>query len=159
MMVLALGADHAGFALKEDLKSWLTARGHEVLDFGTHDSDPVDYPDFGAPVAHAVMVGRADRGLLVCGTGIGMAMVANRVPGVRAAACGDRQAARLSREHNDANVLALGARLTPAATAIEIVETWLATPFEGGRHCRRLEKLTLIERTYGRVEGTHASAQ
>lgn len=158
-MVIALGADHAGFGLKEHLKRWLTARGHTVLDFGPHDSDPVDYPDYAAPVAQAVMAGRAERGVLVCGSGIGMAMVANRVPGVRAAACADVETARLSREHNDANVLTLGARITPAATAVSIVETWLATPFAGGRHSRRLEKFALIERAYGRRAGAHAPTE
>lgn len=141
MVVIAVGADHAGFPLKEDVKAWLTARGHRVLDFGTGSSEPVDYPDFARPVAMAVASGEADRGLLVCGTGIGMAMAANKVRGARAAACSDAYTARMSREHNDSNVLALGARIIRRETALEIVDVWLVTEFAGGRHLRRIEKL------------------
>jgi ribose 5-phosphate isomerase B len=146
MTVVALGADHAGFLLKEALKVWLAGRGHAVLDFGTCSSESVDYPDYAAAVAVAVAGGRAERGVLVCGTGIGMAIAANKVGGVRAAQCGDLQSARLSREHNDANVLALGARSTPEEAATAIVETWLATEFQGGRHARRVEKLAALDR-------------
>jgi RpiB/LacA/LacB family sugar-phosphate isomerase len=155
MPVIALGADHAGYLLKEDLKAWLAARGYEILDFGTDSPAVVDYPDFALPVARAVSGGAAAGGVLVCGTGIGMAMAANKVPGVRAAPCHDLHAARMSREHNDANVLALGARTTPPALARAILETWLTTPFAGGRHARRLAKLTALERP----ERIHAPAR
>src|SRR3972149_3971080 len=110
MTSVALGADHAGWELKEALKAWLIDQGHQVLDFGTHSPDPVDYPDYAEQVAEAVTVAKVERGILVCGTGIGMAITANKVPGVRAAACSDLYTARMSREHNDANVLALGGR-------------------------------------------------
>jgi ribose 5-phosphate isomerase B len=144
MTAVALGADHAGFALKEDLKAWLIARGHRVLDYGTYGPEAVDYPDYAARVAEAVRAGGAVRGVLVCGTGIGMAMAANKIPGVRAAVCLDVEMARMSREHNDANVLALGARLTAPGRALEILEVWLGTPFAGGRHARRVEKLMAL---------------
>jgi ribose 5-phosphate isomerase B len=145
MTVIALGADHAGYSLKEDLKTWLVERGHRVLDFGTHSLESVDYPDFAGHVADAVTAGSAARGVLVCGTGIGMAMAANKVGGVRAAVCLDPHMARMSREHNDANVLALGARLTEGPRACEILEAWLDAPFAGGRHVRRVEKLMALE--------------
>ena len=145
MAVIALGADHAGFELKQDVKSWLTESGHRVIDFGTHSTDSVDYPDFAALVARAVQGGVAGHGVLVCGSGIGMAIAANKVAGVRAAVAGDATTARLSRQHNDANVLALGARSTPAEQAVLIVEAWLETPFEGGRHARRVGKLAELD--------------
>jgi ribose 5-phosphate isomerase B len=148
MTVIALGADHAGLSLKEDLKTWLVEQGYRVLDFGTNSADAVDYPDYAVLVADAVTAGSAARGLLVCGTGIGMAMAANKVPGTRAAACLDAHMARMSREHNDANVLALGARLTDSARAREILEAWLATPFAGGRHARRVEKLAALDQAH-----------
>ena len=147
MATVAVGADHAGFALKQDLKSWLTAQGHTVLDFGTHSGDSVDYPDFAAVVSRAVSAGEAACGVLVCGTGIGMAIAANKVPGIRAGVCGDVETARLSRQHNDLNVLALAGRLTPPDRAIAIVRAWLETPFEGGRHERRLAKVSALEVT------------
>jgi ribose 5-phosphate isomerase B len=159
MTVIALGADHAGFPLKEDVKAWLAARGHQVLDFGTDSAQSVDYPDYALPVADAVSRGAAARGVLVCGTGIGMAMAANKVPGVRAAVCADPQTARLSREHNDANVLALGGRLTGRAAALEIVETWLTTDFAGGRHTRRVEKIAALERGLTPEPGGHAATR
>lgn len=144
-MRLALGADHAGFELKEHLRHHLERQGHDVEDLGTRSSEPTDYPDYAAEVARAVSSGRAERGLLVCGTGTGMAIAANKVPGVRAAPCADAEAARLARAHNDANVLALaGRRLAPAAGE-EILDTFLATPFDGGRHARRLEKIRALE--------------
>jgi len=156
MSVIALGADHAGWQLKEDLKAWLVTQGYQVLDFGTHTSDAVDYPDYALPVAESVAAAKTDRGVLVCGTGLGMSMTANKVPRVRAAACGDPLAARLSREHNDANVLALGARLVARDTAIEILQTWLETAFAGGRHARRIGKITELEqRTAGPNGGRH----
>jgi len=145
MTVIAIGADHAGYSLKEDLKAWLGGSGHPVLDFGTHSLESVDYPDFAGPVADAVTSGAAARGVLVCGTGMGMAMAANKLEGVRAAVCLDPLMARMSREHNDANVLALGARLTDGRSAVEILQAWLETPFAGGRHVRRVEKLMALE--------------
>ena len=144
-MTVALGCDHAGWALKEQLKAWLIQAGHQVLDLGTHSPESVDYPDYAFQVAESVANGKAERGVLVCGTGIGMAMAANKIPGVRAAFCPDLFTARLSREHNDANVLALGGRLIGGGLAIEILETWLATSFEGGRHSRRIAKIREFE--------------
>jgi ribose 5-phosphate isomerase B len=145
MTAVALGADHAGFPLKEDLKTWLISRGYDVVDLGTQSAESVDYPDFAVEVGNAVVAGKADRGVLVCGTGIGMSMAANKVPGIRAAACSDAYTARMSREHNDANVLALGARITSREAAIEIVEIWLAAEFTGGRHARRVDKIVALD--------------
>ena len=146
MPAIALGADHAGFTLKEVVKAWLERQGHKVLDVGTHTADSVDYPDYASAVADALLAGAAERGILVCGTGIGMAMAANKVPGVRAAACADAYTAQMAREHNDANVLALGARIVGAEDAIGIVRVWLETAFAGDRHVRRLAKLAALER-------------
>jgi ribose 5-phosphate isomerase B len=140
-MHLAVGADHAGFELKETLKRHLVAAGHRVDDLGTFDGERTDYPDWAARVAEAVAEGRAERGLLVCGTGVGMAMAANRRRGVRAVATNDSYTVKLARGHNDANVLALGARLVAAPLAEELVDLFLATPFDGGRHEARLVKL------------------
>ncbi|MEO8276128.1 MAG: ribose 5-phosphate isomerase B [Thermoanaerobaculia bacterium] len=140
-MRIAIGADHAGFSLKEHLRAQLLTAGHDVHDFGTDSEVSVDYPDFAARVAGAIASGAADSGVLVCGTGIGMAIAANRVHGVRAAACIDLYSARLSRQHNDANVLALGSRIVAAPLAEALVELFLSTPFEGGRHARRVAKL------------------
>jgi RpiB/LacA/LacB family sugar-phosphate isomerase len=145
MATIALGADHAGYSLKEKLKTWLAADGHRVIDHGTHSTESVDYPDYAAAVAETVRAGDAERGVLVCGSGIGMAMAANKVAGVRAAVAADPTVARLARLHNDANVLALGARLTAAGQALEVVQAWLATPFEGGRHARRVDKLAQLD--------------
>jgi ribose 5-phosphate isomerase B len=160
MTVVALGADHAGFPLKQTLKDWLVAQGHTVLDMGTHSADSVDYPDFAGAVAHAVSAGEAARGLLVCGTGIGMAIAANKVPGIRAGVCADVETAQLSRQHNDLNVLALAGRSTPADRALAIVRAWLETAFEGGRHERRLAKVVDLERAtapaVGEVTGAAA---
>jgi ribose 5-phosphate isomerase B len=158
MTVIALGADHAGFPFKEELKLWLTARDYEVLDFGTNSGEAVDYPDYAALVAEAVTSGAASRGVLVCGTGIGMAIAANKVPGARAAACHDHETARMSREHNDANILTLGARVVQRESALSILETWLKTDFIGGRHARRVDKLIALERL-ARNESPHAPAR
>jgi len=138
---IALGADHGGWELKEVIKPFLRGLGHEVQDFGTHDETSVDYPEFGEAVASAVAEGGADRGILVCGTGIGMCMVANKHPGIRAALCHDLYTARLSREHNDANILVLGGRVVGKGLALEMVRVWLETEFLGGRHSRRLQKM------------------
>lgn len=138
---LIVGSDHAGFELKERLKQALERRGIAYRDVGTHSADPVDYPDIAHEVARAVGGGEAEKGLLVCGSGQGMAMVANRHEGVRAALPFDEESARLSREHNDANVLALGGRVVSPEAAERILEVWLGTPFAGGRHQRRVEKI------------------
>ena len=140
-MKVALGADHRGFALKENLKRWLTARGHEVIDFGPASADRVDYPDYAFRVARAVARSQAERGILICSTGIGMSIAANRARGVRAALADSVRQARLSREHNDANVLCLGADFVSVALARRIVGVWLRTEFAGGRHSRRLGKI------------------
>jgi ribose 5-phosphate isomerase B len=159
MTVIAVGADHAGFPLKEDVKVWLETRGHRVLDFGTHSTDAVDYPDYAAPVARAVAAGTAERGVLVCGSGIGMAMAANKIPGVRAAVCHDPRAAALAREHNDANVLALAGRTSSREHAIALLEAWLAATFLAGRHARRVEKLAALERAHAGREAFDAPAR
>jgi ribose 5-phosphate isomerase B len=140
-MKIALGADHAGFALKERLRERLAGAGHEVTDFGTVSEESTDYPDYARRVAESVAAGEAERGLLVCGSGIGMAMAANRVRRVRAAALSDLFSTRLAREHNDANVLALGSRIVAPALAEAIVDLFLETPFAGGRHERRVRKM------------------
>ena len=142
---IALGADHAGYGLKEALKAWLINHGYQVLDLGTHSTESVDYPDYAALVAESVVDHKVERGLLICGTGIGMSMAANKVPGVRAALCGDLYTARMSREHNDANVLVLGGRLMGTDMAADILQAWLQTEFAGGRHARRVEKIADIE--------------
>lgn len=146
-MKIAIGADHAGFALKEHLAATLTHLGHHVQDLGTHTADPVDYPAISAAVGRAVADGRADRGIIVGGSGQGEQIAANKVPGVRAALCNDLYTARMSRAHNDANVLAVGARLVAPTLADEIVELWMATPFEGGRHQRRIDQIAELEKT------------
>ena len=145
-MRIALGADHAGFPLKEDLKAFLGEEGHEVDDHGTDSTEPVDYPAFIVSAARAVAGGEADRAIVLGGSGQGEQIVANKVDGVRAALCHDLWLARMSRQHNDANVLAMGARVIASTYAREIVRVWLATPFEGGRHVNRLDQITQIER-------------
>ncbi len=146
-MKIAIGADHAGFGMKEDVLSLLHDLRMEVVDCGTNSTESVDYPDFGGKVAHLVSSGSVDCGILICGTGLGMSMVANKYPHVRAALCNDLFCARMSRQHNDANVLVLGGRIIGKDLAAEIVRTWLATPFEGDRHMRRLHKIAEIEET------------
>ena len=145
---VALGADHGGFALKETLKEFVASLGYTMIDCGTHSADAVDYPDLAYAVARLVASGEAWRGIVVDGAGIGSAMAANKVPGVRAALCYDHATAANSREHNDANVLTLGAGLIGANLAKQIVQTWLATPFGGGRHQRRVDKIVEIERRF-----------
>ena len=145
-MRISLGTDHAGFPLKEDLKAFLAEEGHEVLDHGTDSTEPVDYPAFCAAAARDIVEGRADRAIVMGGSGQGEQIAANKVFGIRAALCNDVYLARLSREHNDANVLALGARVVAPAYAREIVRVWLTTAFEGGRHVPRLEQIAEIER-------------
>jgi len=143
--VVAIGADHGGFALKEELKGFLTAWGYVALDLGTSSAEAVDYPDFAEAVANAVVRGDAWRGVIIDSAGIGSSIAANKVPGARAALCYDRATARNSREHNDANVLSLGARLIPPEAAREILAVWLDTAFGGGRHQKRVDKIRAIE--------------
>jgi ribose 5-phosphate isomerase B len=143
---VAIGADHAGFALKEDLKQYLQTLGHDVGDHGTDSQQEADYPPICASVARAVRDGRADRGVVLGGSGQGEQIAANKVRGVRAALCNDLFTAFLSRSHNDANVLAIGARIVAPTLAREILKTWLATPFEGERHERRVDQIAEIER-------------
>jgi ribose 5-phosphate isomerase B len=144
-MRLALGADHAGVTLKAAITRLLDDLHIEHRDFGTSDETSVDYPDYAELVGRAVADGEADAGILICGTGIGMAMAANKIPGVRAAPVTDLESARLAREHNNANVLALGARVTPPDRALDIVRVFVETPFAGGRHERRIRKITALE--------------
>jgi ribose 5-phosphate isomerase B len=145
-MKIAVGADHAGYAAKEHLKLWLAERGHEAVDLGTHGSASVDYPDFAGRVAKAVVAGEAPLGLLICGSGIGMSIAANKVPGIRAAHCTDSYQARVARQHNDANVLCLGARVSGLGVMEDALESFLGHTFEGGRHAARVEKIQRLDR-------------
>ena len=144
-MRIAIGADHAGFTLKTHLKETLTKLGHQVEDFGTHSEASVDYPPICAAVGRAVVAGKADRGIVLGGSGQGEQIAANKVRGVRAALCNDLFTARLSRQHNDANVLSMGGRIVASGLADEILTLWLSTPFEGGRHQNRLNQIAEIE--------------
>ncbi len=140
-MKIAVGADHAGYTLKQELKRCLETWGHEVFDFGTDSPESVDYPDYAHTVGSAVVAGKCQYGILVCGTGIGMAIAANKVPGVRAANVDREDCARLSREHNNANVLTLGARVLNKEQAVALARLWLETPFAGGRHKLRVDRM------------------
>ena len=140
-MKISIGSDHAGFQYKEKIKVLLTSLGHEVRDFGTFSADPVDYPLFIRPAAEAVARGDCDRGIVLGGSGNGEAIVANKVKGVRCALCWSLETARLARAHNDSNVLSLGERMIPEDLALEIVKVWLETPFDGGRHARRIAEI------------------
>ena len=144
---IVVGSDHAAYRMKETIKSYLEDRGFSVEDVGALGTDSVDYPDFGIKVASAVSTGKQKRGILMCGTGLGMSMVANRFPGVRAALCGDIFSAVMSRQHNDANILVLGGRVIGDVLAKEIVRAWLDTEFDGGRHQKRLDKFDRIDFT------------
>ncbi len=144
-MRIHLGADHAGYQLKEQVRDLLIARGHQVTDVGTHGEESVDYPDFAASVARAVAAGEADFGVLVCGTGLGMAIAANKIPGARAVQASDPEMARMSRLHNDANVLTLPGRHIGPERAAEVLDAFLGTEFEGGRHQRRVDKIGALE--------------
>ena len=144
---IVMGSDHAAYQMKETIKSYLEGRGFAVEDVGAPGTDSVDYPDFGIKVASAVSTGKQKRGILMCGTGLGMSMVANRFPGVRAALCGDIFSAVMSRQHNDANILVLGGRVIGDVLAKEIVRAWLDTEFDGGRHQNRLDKFDRIDFT------------
>ncbi|MET0752237.1 MAG: ribose 5-phosphate isomerase B [Pyrinomonadaceae bacterium] len=145
-MKIALGADHAGFEEKERLKKTLDELGVEYEDLGTNSLDSVDYPDFGAKVGRAVASGEVEQGIIVCGSGIGIAIAANKIHGVRAAQAWNEETARLAREHNDANVLSIGARVIPEEEIPKIVKAWFGAKFEGGRHERRVEKITELEK-------------
>ena len=154
-MRIAVGSDHAGLNLKQAVLSFLSELGHAYEDFGCYDNGPVDYPDIGLSVASAVATGRFDRGILICSTGIGMSMVANKVNGIRAALCHDTFSARRSREHNDANILCLGESVAGPGLARDIVTAYLSAEFVGGRHARRLEKIKAVEeRCRKRNKGT-----
>lgn len=143
---IIIGSDHAAYWLKEKIKSYIVEHGIDVEDVGAHSEDSVDYTDFGIEVASLVSTGKFERGILLCGTGIGMSMVANRFHHVRAALCNDLFSAIMSRRHNDSNILVMGGRVTGEALALEVVRVWLETPFEGGRHKLRIEKFDSIER-------------
>lgn len=148
-MKIAIGSDHAGRELKEDIKEYIVSLGHEAVDIGPDSDESVDYPDFGALVAGKVSKGELEKGILICGTGIGMNIVANKFNGVRAALVSDVFSAKMSSEHNNANVIVIGGRVTGKGLAREIVKVWLETPFAGGRHQRRLDKITEIEKSQG----------
>lgn len=145
-MKIVVGSDHAGFSLKETVREHLAKTGYEVSDFGTFCENSVDYPDIALPLAKAVAAGEFTLGILICGTGAGMAIAANKHPGIRAAFCGDTFTARHVREHNDANILTLGARVTGPGLALEIVDLFVESTFQGGRHRRRLDKIAFMER-------------
>jgi ribose 5-phosphate isomerase B len=149
-MRFAIGSDHRGYHLKEQIIAMLRAKGHEVDDEGACGSESVDYPDFAALVAKKVSQGAVERGILICGSGIGMAICANKFPGVRAAPCTDEVTAEISRRHNNLNVLCLSADMLSPRIVERMVEVWVATPFEGGRHERRVEKIHLLEQEIGR---------
>ena len=155
-MRITIGADHAGFPLKQHVIETLTKLGHEVDDLGTDSEEPVDYPPICAAVGRAVVEGRADRGIVIGGSGQGEQLAANKVMGVRAALCNDLFTARLSREHNDANVLSMGGRIVAFGLADEIVALWLTTEFQGGRHARRVEQIAELEAAFGKSVGRPA---
>ena len=149
-MKIALGADHGGFELKEEIKKHLEGKGYEVKDFGTHSIDSCDYPDYALPVAEAVARKEFDLGILICGTGIGIGIAANKVPGIRAALCSDTFSAHATRQHNNANILTMGARVVGSGLAIDIVDTFLISEFVWDRHVRRLDKIAAIEEKYSK---------
>ncbi len=150
---LAIGCDHGGFKLKEEIKKMLQEKNYDFKDFGTFSEESVDYPDIALEVARAVRNGSYNRGILICGTGIGINIAANKLAGIRAALCHDTFSARASREHNDANILTMGERVIGPGLAKDIVNIWLETEFTGGRHARRIQKITAIEKEYGGDEG------
>lgn len=149
--MIGIGSDHGGFNLKNEIIKFLKEKGYEVKDFGTHSADSVDYADYGRAVAEAVVKGECDKGIVICGTGIGISIATNKVKGIRAALCTDTYMARMAREHNDANILALGERVIGVGVALDIVETWLGTEFAGGRHQQRIDKIAQIEEQYNRI--------
>lgn len=143
--MIAIACDHGGYALKEAVKAHLDELGLAWRDFGTNSTDSCDYPDYAAPAARAVASGECDRGIVICTTGIGVSIVANKIPGVRCALCSDPLSAEMTRRHNDTNMLAMGAGIIGQNLALKIVDTWLNTAFEGGRHQRRVDKITALE--------------
>lgn len=143
--MIAIGSDHGGFRLKEDIKQYFEERKISFRDFGTYSAESVDYPDISRAVAQAVAGGECDRGIIICGTGIGVSIAANKIKGIRAALCHDTFSAQMSREHNNANILTMGERVIGTGLALAIVEKWLATEFAGGRHARRVDKITELE--------------
>jgi ribose 5-phosphate isomerase B len=143
---IAIGSDHGGFELKEEIRAHLTGQGIEVIDFGTNSRESVDYPKYGFLVGEAVTKGKVDLGIVVCGTGLGISMAANKVLGIRAAVCTETYSARMAREHNNANILALGGRVTGVGLALDIVDIFVKTPFAGGRHAHRVDLITSIEK-------------
>jgi ribose 5-phosphate isomerase B len=143
-MVIGIGSDHAGYNLKNVVIPHLQSKGYEIRDFGTYDTRSVDYPDYGVAVAQAVIKGECEKGILICGTGIGISIAANKVPGIRAALCTEAYMAKMSVEHNNANVLALGARVVGEGLALDIVDTWLESKFCGGKHEIRVDKINKI---------------
>ena len=145
-MHIAIGADHGGYELKQQIAEFLITRDHQVQDFGTHSLKSVDYPDFAALVARAVAAGEFERGIVICGTGIGVSMTANKVHGIRAALCTDCYMARMAREHNDAQILCLGGRVLGIGSALDVVQVFLDTEFLGGRHARRVDKINALDR-------------
>jgi ribose 5-phosphate isomerase B len=147
-MKIAIGSDHGGYSLKQTIMEFLRSRGVEYKDFGTYDTNSCDYPDYAHAVAEAVIGGEYERGILVCGTGIGISIAANKVPGIRAAHVTDTFSARACMQHNNANVIALGERITGPGLAIDIVESYLTAEFEGDRHARRINKISEIEKKY-----------
>ncbi len=149
-MKIALACDHGGLNLKNEIKKFLEKNGYEYNDYGTETFESCDYPDFALPAAEAVACGECERGIIICSTGIGVSIVANKVPGVRCAHCHDTYCAEFTRLHNDANVLAMGEKVVGSGYALKIVEKFLTTEFEGGRHQRRVDKITEIEKKYGK---------
>ena len=140
-MIISMGADHAGFSVKEKIREYLESKGYTLLDKGAYSEDSVDYPEFGHAVGNSVQSGESTKGIVVCGSGIGISMAANKIEGIRAALCTSSEHALMSRLHNDANVLAIGARMTDYDVITDIIDTWLSTEFEGGRHSRRVDKI------------------
>jgi ribose 5-phosphate isomerase B len=149
-MKIALACDHGGLNLKNAVKEYLTQNGYEYVDFGTNSTDSCDYPDYALPAAEAVAKGECERGIVICSTGIGVSIVANKVPGVRCAHCHDTYCAEFTRLHNDSNMLAMGEKVVGVGYALKIVEIFLTTNFEGGRHQRRVDKITAIEQKYSK---------
>lgn len=150
-MKIAIGCDHGGIVLKPEIMEYLNKNGHEVIDFGTNDENAVDYPDYGQLVAECVQQGKADFGILMCGTGIGISIAANKVPGIRCALLSDTFSAHATREHNNANVMALGGRTIGPGLAVDIVDIFLKTPFsQGERHQKRIDKVTAVEQKYSK---------
>ncbi len=148
--MIAIGSDHAGYGLKTEIIDYLKAKGYQLKDLGTYNDSSVDYPDFGVAVAETVISGECEKGIIICGTGLGISISANKVPGIRAALCTDSYMARMSREHNDANILALGARVVGSGLAMDIIDTWLNSEFLEGKHKARIDKISEIETKYSK---------